>query len=229
MTSLAPGYRALILGASGGIGAALGRALRRDPGCGAVIGLSRRADGLDITREASIAAAVAGLPDDLRLILCATGALTIDGVGPERTLRAMTPEAMMRQFAVNALGPALAIKHLVPRLPRGERALIGVLSARVGSIGDNRLGGWIAYRTAKAALNQILRTVAVELARTHPRAVIAALHPGTVATGLSEPFAAGRDRLAPDDSARALLAVLDGLRPEESGGFFAPDGRRIEW
>lgn len=229
MRSLPEGYRALVLGASGGIGAAVVEALRRDPRCGEVVPLSRRADGLEITEEAAIRRVLAPLSGPFHLVFCATGALVIDGVGPEKALAQMGAEAMMRQFAVNALGPALILREVLPLLPRRERALLAVLSARIGSIGDNRLGGWIAYRTAKAALNQIVRTTAVELARRHPQGVLAALHPGTVATPLTEAHAAGRERLTPPDSAARMLAVLDALTPAESGGFFAYDGQPVAW
>lgn len=229
MESLGQGYRALVIGASGGIGGALAGALARDPRCGEVATLSRRRDGFDLIDEAGVAAAAERLGGEFHLILCATGALVIDGAGPEKALRQMTPETMMAQFAVNALGPALVLKHFAPRLTRRERAVMAVLSARVGSIGDNRLGGWISYRTAKAAVNQILRTAAVEVARSHPQAVLAALHPGTVATALSEPFAAGRDRRTPEESAAAMLSVLDALPAEATGGFLAHDGQPIPW
>ena len=231
MKSLPSGYRALVVGASGGIGAAAAELLRDEPGGGGVETLSRRDDGLDLTEEGTIAAAAERLRDGtpFDLVFDATGALTIDGIGPEKTIRVLDPQAMAKQFAVNAIGPALIFKHFLPLLRRDGRAVFATLSARVGSIGDNRLGGWISYRASKAALNQIVRTTAIEAARTHPQAVIAALHPGTVTTPLSEPYSAGRERLSPDHSARMLLDVLDGLQPAQSGRFFAYDGSAIEW
>ena len=231
MKSLPSGYRALVVGASGGIGAAAAELLRDEPGGGGVETLSRRDDGLDLTEEGTIAAAAERLRDGtpFDLVFDATGALTIDGIGPEKTIRVLDPQAMAKQFAVNAIGPALIFKHFLPLLRRDRRAVFATLSARVGSIGDNRLGGWISYRASKAALNQIVRTTAIEAARTHPQAVIAALHPGTVTTPLSEPYSAGRERLSPDHSARMLLDVLDGLQPAQSGRFFAYDGSAIEW
>lgn len=229
MNSLPSGYRALVIGASGGIGSAVANALQADPGCGGVVRFSRCDDGLDLTDEDSVAAASARLSGGFHLIFCATGGLTIDGAGPEKSLKQIAPEAMMKQFALNALGTALVLKHFVPHLVRRERALMGFLSARVGSIGDNRLGGWISYRASKAALNQIVRTASVEVARTHPQAVVVPLHPGTVATSLTQNYAAGHVRMPPDDSARALLGVLNRLRPEQTGRFFAYDGQPIEW
>ena len=232
MQALRDGYRAVVVGASGGIGSAVEALLRDDPRAGAVSGLGRRSDpGLDLTDEPSIAAAAQALSiaDGIDLVFDATGALSIDGVGPEKTLRALDPAAMARQFAVNAIGPALLIKHFLPLMPRDRRAVFVTLSARVGSIGDNSLGGWISYRASKAALNQIVRTAAIEAARTHPQAVIAALHPGTVATRLSAAFSRGHTVFEPEDAAERLLAVVEGLEPAASGGFFAYDGSVVPW
>jgi NAD(P)-dependent dehydrogenase (short-subunit alcohol dehydrogenase family) len=230
LPSLRAGYRAAVLGSSGGIGSAVAARLAGDPRCAAVVGLSR-ADGFELLDESSIArcAREVGAAGPLDLVFDATGALRIDGYGPEKSLRALDPAGMATQFAVNAIGPALILKHFAPLLPRERRSLFATLSARVGSIGDNRLGGWISYRAAKAALNQIVRTAAIEIGRTHPLAAVAALHPGTVATRLSEPFAADRVRLAPDAAAAALLAVLDGLPAGAGGSFRAHDGAAIEW
>lgn len=229
LPSLQTGYRALVFGATGGIGSAVLQALQADERCGEAIGLSRQ-DGFDLEDEASIATAAERLgSSDFDLLFDATGGLQLGGYGPEKALRAIEPAGMARQFAVNAIGPALILKHFASRLPRGRRSLFGTLSARVGSIGDNHLGGWISYRAAKAALNQIVRTAAIEVARQRPEAVLAALHPGTVATRLSEPFAAHHDRLSPEEAAAALLSVLDVLPAERSGCFVAYDGKPIEW
>lgn len=232
MTSLPQGYRALVIGASGGIGQGLVDMLLTDRNCGEVTTLSRSRDGFDITSEASIAAAASSLSadgDTFDLVLCATGALTINGKGPEKSLRALSPEAMAAQFALNAIGPALVLKHFAPLLPRQRRAVFGLLSARVGSIGDNRLGGWISYRAAKAALNQIVRTAAIEIARTAPQSVVVALHPGTVETPLTASYAKGHPTMPPEQSASALLGVLDGLQSQDTGSFFAYDGQPVEW
>ena len=229
MISLPEGYRAIVIGASGGIGSAVAEATGNDPRCGTLVSLSRRHDRLDITDENSVADAAAKLEGQFHLVFCATGGLTIEGVGPEKSLKQITPDAMMKQFALNALGTALVLKHFTPKLVRGERALMAFLSARVGSIGDNHLGGWVSYRASKAALNQIVRTASVEVKRTHPHAAIVAIHPGTVATTLTEGYAAGHARMAPSESATAMLSVLDQLHPEQSGHFFAYDGSAIEW
>ncbi len=218
--------RALVMGASGGIGAALVAALRDR---GEVVGLSRRSDGLDVTDEASVARVIAGVTGQFDLIVVATGALVIDGVGPEKSLKALTADALAAQFAVNAIGPALLMKHALRLLPRDRVARLAVLSARVGSIGDNALGGWYGYRAAKAALNQLVRTAAIEAARTHPQSVIVALHPGTVATGLAPEQRAGHPAVTPDEAARNILAVLERLGPAETGGFFDWQGKVVPW
>ena len=186
MMSLDVGYRALVIGASGGIGKALADQLAEDGNCEKIVRLSRRADGLDVTDEASVRRVAEGLGrQEFDLILCATGALTIGGVGPEKSIKQISAEAMMAQFALNAVGPALVLKYFAPLLARRRRAIMAFLSARVGSIGDNALGGWISYRASKAALNQIVHTAAIEIARTAPASTIVAIHPGTVKTELS--------------------------------------------
>jgi NAD(P)-dependent dehydrogenase (short-subunit alcohol dehydrogenase family) len=230
MSSLNIGYRALVLGASGGFGKALAAQLAEDAACEKLVRLSRRDDGFDVTEEGSVQRAAEALRgQDFDLILCATGALTIGGVGPEKSIRQISQDAMMAQFAVNAVGPALVLKHFAPLLARKRRSLFAFLSARVGSIEDNRLGGWISYRSSKAALNQIVRTAAIEVARTHPASTIVAMHPGTVMTGLFDPFPSGHLRTAPNEAAIKMLRTLDGLHPDDTGKFFAYDGTGIPW
>lgn len=233
MNSLPEGYRAVVVGAGGAIGGALVQALRADPRCAAAHGLSRRGEpALDLGNEASIAAAAADLrgAGPFHLLLCATGVLQVEGRLPEKRLAELDAATLSRALAVNAIGPALWIKHFHELLPLRERALLGVLSARVGSIGDNRLGGWYSYRASKAALNMLLRTAAVEVARKRPLAVLAALHPGTVRSPLSAPIIGSAPATRPFEAARHLLAVLDGLPAEgASGGFFAWDGAAIPW
>ncbi|WP_324809157.1 SDR family NAD(P)-dependent oxidoreductase [Sphingomonas sp. LY29] len=223
--------KSIVIGASGGIGAALASTLqsRGDD----VVALSRSSSpAVDYDQPDSVAAAAEALRAEAPFdsIIVATGVLHGDGVQPEKSLRAIEAEALDRYFRINATGPALVIRHFPGLLPRDRRAVFAVLSARVGSIGDNRLGGWIGYRASKAALNQIVRTAAIELARTHPQAILVGLHPGTVDTPLSAPFQRNLSEgqlLDPDDSAARLLAVLDALTPADSGGCFAPDGSRI--
>lgn len=219
--------RALVVGASGGIGAALVAALQ---GRGAeVVGLSRSGHGLDVTDEASVARVFEGLEPGFDLVVVATGALVIGGVGPEKSLRSVTAEGLAAQFAVNAVGPALVMKHALRLLPRDRVSRLAVLSARVGSIGDNALGGWYGYRAAKAALNQLVRTASIEARRTHPQSVFVALHPGTVETGLAPAQRAGHPAVSAEVAAGNLLAVLDRLGPEQSGGFYDWKGEVVPW
>jgi NAD(P)-dependent dehydrogenase (short-subunit alcohol dehydrogenase family) len=223
-------YRALVLGASGGVGRAIAATLSRDNRCEKTVLPSRSIDGLDLLDETSISDQARRLQDEtFNLIICATGALTIDGVGPEKSIRQISPEAMAKQFAINAIGPALVLKHFASLLPKSEKSVIALLSARVGSIGDNKLGGWISYRASKAALNQIVRTASIEIARSHPLSAVVVIHPGTVATGLSDPYAANRTRSEPNAAAKAILTTLDCLGSGQTGAFFAYDGSRIEW
>jgi NAD(P)-dependent dehydrogenase (short-subunit alcohol dehydrogenase family) len=219
--------RALVIGSSGGIGAALVAALR---GQGAeVSGLSRSGDAFDVTDEAAVQAGLAGLQGPFDTIIVATGALVIDGARPEKSLKSVDPAALSAQFALNAMGPMLVLKHALRLMPRDAPARFGVLSARVGSIGDNSLGGWYAYRAAKAALNQLIHTAAIEVARTHPQAVLALLHPGTVDTPFTASYQPAYEKLTPAQAAEALLRVLAGLRPAQSGGFFDYKGEAVPW
>lgn len=232
MQSLENGYRAIVLGASGGIGGALLSHFEADPRCAFALPLSRSVDGLDITNETTVREVAARLEaqrGSFDLIFNATGALTVDGAGPEKSIRAIDEVHMARQFAVNAIGPALLLKYFTPLLRRDRRSIFASLSARVGSIGDNRLGGWISYRASKAAQNQIIRTAAIEIARTNPQAIIVALHPGTVETELSQQFSKGKDLFTPQQSAARLMETINDLTPAQTGQFFAYDGSRIEW
>ncbi len=253
--SLAPGTRALIQGATRGIGLALTRLLLENDDVASVIATGRRpraSEGLhalhrqhgtrliitplDAADESSIASAAAALGDGarpLRLLINCAGVLH-EGprMKPEKRIADLDAASVLRAFTVNALGPALVIKHFLPAMDRRARTIIANISARVGSITDNRLGGWYAYRASKAAQNMFTRTLAIELARWNRLAVCVALHPGTVETALSEPFRqrVPRERLfTPARAAQQLLAVLEGLGPEDSGGFFAWDGQPIPW
>jgi len=221
--------RALVIGASGGIGSAMTMALGNVFGMQNVVTRSRWADGLDITDEGSVRTMVAGLEGPFDLIFIATGALELDGVGPEKTILAMTPETLRAQFEVNALGPALLIKHLHAFLPKDKRGILAVLTARVGSIGDNGLGGWISYRTAKAAAHQIIKTSALEIARKRDQSICVALHPGTVQTDLTQKYANGHPTVSPAQAAQNLLSVIDGLEPSDTGQFFDWAGKPVQW
>ncbi len=195
----------------------------------AVEGLSRREDGFDVTDEASVAAGLGRLSGTFDLVFVATGALAPPVAAPEKALSQLSAEALAQVFAVNAIGPALVLKHALPLLPKDRRSVFAALSARVGSIGDNRVGGWHSYRAAKAALNQILHGAAIEMARTHRRAICVALHPGTVATPFTAAYAGRHATVPADAAARRLLAVIEGLQPPQSGGFFDHSGAEIPW
>jgi NAD(P)-dependent dehydrogenase (short-subunit alcohol dehydrogenase family) len=187
---------------------------------------------MDIGDEDSIAAAAGAMSGcELDLVIIATGVLhRATAVRPEKSLRDIDPVAMTEVFRVNTIGPALLAKHLLPRFRRNGKTVFAALSARVGSIGDNRLGGWVSYRSSKSALNMVLKTLSIEHARRFPDAVVAALHPGTVDTALSAPFqrrVPERGLFTPARSVGHMLSVIDKLTVEDTGGFFAWDGTRI--
>lgn len=224
---------AVVFGAGGGIGAALVQAIRAADRFEHVIAFGRHTSpAIDLLDEASLEAAASFAADlgDLRLLIDATGFLHDEQHQPEKSLRQLDATALARSFALNAIGPALMMKHVLPRLPRSGKSVFATLSARVGSIGDNRIGGWYSYRASKAALNQLVRTSAVELARRSPDALCVALHPGTVATPLSAPFTrSGLEVHTPFEAAHNLLAVVDHLTADASGGFFDWRGQKVPW
>ncbi len=231
MKSLGASYRALVVGSSGAIGGAFVRALQHDPACQEVLCISRLTHpGFDLEDEDSMASIAAELAQGgpFHLIVDATGALTIDHLGPEKSLHALHAPSLLKSMAVNAVGPALLFKHLLPLMASKQRAIYAKLSARVGSITDNRKGGWYSYRAAKAALNMLLHTAAIEAVRKRPHLVVAALQPGTVASTLSQPFVAS-GALAPETSVTGMLKALDEL-PALSGAHFVDyQGQAIPW
>ncbi|HYF60191.1 MAG TPA: SDR family NAD(P)-dependent oxidoreductase [Burkholderiaceae bacterium] len=242
------GPTAIVVGASGGLGGALVDALLARGAFGTVLALARTPSApvpsgapaarvvrgtIDVEDEASVAAAAAlarTLPRP-RLVLVASGLLhAADGLRPEKSLAQLDPARLARLFAVNAIGPALVAKHFVPAMPRDGRVVFAALSARVGSLSDNRLGGWYGYRASKAALNMLLRCTAIEWTRTARDSVCVGLHPGTVDTALSAPFRGGvaDSRLfSPARSAAHLLDVIDRLGPADTGRVFAWDGTEV--
>lgn len=231
MHSLPEGYRALVIGATGAIGSALLQQLQSDPRCALAIGVSRQSTpGLDLLSEPSMAACAQALAAQgpFSLVLDATGALTLNGCGPEKRLDELDATHLLAALQLNAVGPGLLLKHFVPLLASGQRVIWGKLSARVGSIEDNRKGGWYGYRAAKAALNMLLQTVAIEIARRRPLAVVAALQPGTVQSALSQPFV-GDAAMHPDESARRLLSALDALSATGRAQFVDHQGQLIPW
>lgn len=234
LTTIPEGGSAIVAGASGGLGAALADALAASGTFAHVYRTARTGSlKMDVTQEESIAAVaehVRAQAVPLRLVFVATGFLHGPGAMPEKALRELDPQRLAQSFAVNAIGPALVLKHFLPLLARTGKTVAAVVSAKVGSIGDNHLGGWYGYRASKAALNQFLRTAAVELRRTRPEAVAVALHPGTMHTALSAPFSkAGLDARDPAAAAAQLMAVVDGLTPAQSGGFYDYRGEALPW
>lgn len=230
LTSLGSGYKALVIGASGTLGQAFCQLLRADPHCASVCELSRSSTpALDLEDPASIAAAAEALADEgpFQLILHTAGLLHRPGIAPEKSLNAIEADALQAVFQVNALGPALVLRHFLPLLDK--QGAMAMLSAKVGSIGDNRLGGWYAYRASKAALNMLIKTAAIELARSKPKARLLSLHPGTVISPLSQPFRGATAARPAELAAAQMLQVIDNLGPEHSGSFHAYDGQPLPW
>ena len=232
LQSLPQGYRALVIGATGAIGGAFLAHLQADPRCAQAVGLGRHTSpAIDLDDEATIAQAARQLAEQgpWHCIIHAAGVLHGAHGLPEKRLGQLNYAQMEATFRANSFGPALVLAHFAPLLPRKERGLLAVLSAKVGSIGDNRLGGWYSYRASKAALNMLLKTAAIEVARTHSQAVLAALHPGTVRSALAQPFGGAEIGRPAVEAAADLLRVLDGLPAQETGGFYSYRGERLPW
>jgi NAD(P)-dependent dehydrogenase (short-subunit alcohol dehydrogenase family) len=245
----------LVQGAGGGIGGAIARALlerrdaerlvatARDPQRRPeLMKIAETSPGrvlvlpLDVTEEASIRAAADSISDQcsrLHGVFNCSGVLHDHaGLQPEKKIEDLALEPLARSFAVNAIGPALVVRHLLPLLRHDERCVVANISARVGSIADNRLGGWYGYRSSKAALNMLTRTLAIELQRRAPNVICVALHPGTVDTALSKPFQRRVDPAVlapPDEAAERLLNVVDGLAGSDTGSFRSWDGSELPW
>ena len=230
-SSLNNGYRIAVIGASGGIGSSIAEKLTRDPRCENVHAFSRSGTtSTDILSEDSLAEAASSIPDTIDGLIIATGQLSFeDGTKPEKSISQIEHDKMLAMLNINAVGPALVLKHFMPKLNRKDRCLIAALSARVGSIGDNNLGGWVSYRASKAALNQIVRTSALELKRKNAQSICVALHPGTVPTKLSSDLASGKFTHSPAECAVNLMGVLDDLSPDQTGQFFDYSGAPIPW
>lgn len=228
--SLGNGYKALVIGASGTIGQAFCQLLHAAPNCAGVRELSRSSSpALDLETPTSIAEAAVALAGEApyQLILHTTGLLHRDGIAPEKSLAAIEADALQAVFQVNALGPALVLRHFLPLLD--NQGAMAMLSANVGCIGDNRLGGWYAYRASKAALNMLIKTAAIELARSKPKARLLSLHPGTVISPLSQPFRGASAARPAELAAAEMLRVIYALGPEHSGSFHAYDGQPLPW
>lgn len=229
-------YKALVLGASGAIGSGFVQAFQADPRCVHVQAVSRSdasgfGSGFDLLDPKSIEqrALMCKALGPYQVIVDATGALTIEGIGPEKSLAQLDSSALMRNFEINAVGPVLALRHFAPLLASGP-CIYAKLSARVGSISDNQKGGWYGYRASKAALNMLLQTAAIELQRKNPQLRVVALQPGTVKSALSKPFAGNVSHLLePHDSVAGMLAALKGLSPKSGAHFVDYRGEGIAW
>lgn len=240
LSSFPDGFDAVVIGAAGGIGSAFVELLCANEKVRRIFALSRNGDGvahekithgtIDLENESSIEEAASNVSGTVRLVIIATGFLHDGDIQPEKSLNHLDIAQMQKNFAVNCFGPALVFKHFLPKIPRTGKTVIGALSARVGSISDNRLGGWYSYRASKAALNMMIKTTSIEAARKWKQAAIIGLHPGTVETGLSEPFKANvpaEKLFRPEQSARYLLDVVEQVKADDSGAIFDWQGKRI--
>ncbi len=234
--------RVAVFGSTGGIGRAITEELASRPGVSGIQAFSRvpgtfdservHTAAVDVHSEASLAAAAESIDQPLDLVVVAIGTLHSGAYTPERRLSELDPDAMLEVYRTNTVAPALIAKHFLPLLDRKRRTVFAALSARVGSISDNRLGGWTSYRASKAALNMVIKTLSIEHARRRRNSIIAGLHPGTVDTDLSKPFSANvpdGKLFTPSRSANYLIDVIDRLEPEDTGGVFAWDGQRIDY
>ncbi|MHB8950733.1 MAG: SDR family NAD(P)-dependent oxidoreductase [Rhodoferax sp.] len=231
MNTFPDGFRALVIGASGSIGQAFVQMLQVNPRCGEVVGLHRKSEPrVDFDDEASIASAAEALRGGgkFHLIINAAGLLHTGDFMPEKKLGDLNYAQLEATFRVNTFGPALVLRHFAPLLDT-QRSVLAVISAKVGSIEDNRLGGWYSYRASKAALNMLLKTAAIEVRRSNPQAVLVSLHPGTVSTDLSKPFKGEQIGRAASDAADDMLGLLNRLSPADSGSFFTYSGERLPW
>lgn len=226
------GFRALVIGAGGAIGQAFVHYLDKHTACGELVSVSRSSGlSVDLEDPASIERLGSALKDTgpFHCIIDATGALTIDGVGPEKSLARIDSDGLFRSFSVNAIGPALLLRQLAPLLAHDD-AIYAKVSARVGSISDNRKGGWYGYRASKAALNMFLQTAAIEMQRKNPKLRVVALQPGTVRSRLSEPFQSGVPTLLePSESVAGMMASMMALAPRSGACFIDYQGQEIPW
>ena len=225
-------YKALVIGATGAIGQAFLEAFQADPDCTHVEAISRNADtGFDLLIPDSLhaQASLSNQSGPYEIIIDATGALNIDGVGPEKSLNSLQADLLMQSMRINAIGPAMVLRHFAPLLAKGA-SVYAKLSARVGSIEDNKKGGWYGYRASKAALNMLLQTAAIELQRKNPNMRVVALQPGTVRSKLSSPHVNAQSQLLePQESVLGMLSTLRAL-PAKSGAYFVDyKGAEIPW
>jgi len=240
--SLGQNIRVVVVGASGGIGAALVDRLVSSSQVARVHSLSRQGKShpspkvsnltFDFTNESSIEAAAQALAEvgPLDVVIVATGLLQGNGIAPEKNLRALSIKGFEQSFLINTIGPAMTARYFLPLMRRDGKAVFAALSARVGSISDNRMGGWYAYRSSKAALNMVIKTLSIEMGRRFKELVIIGLHPGTVDTSLSKPFQGNVPEgklFTPEFSAEKLLDVIDQVTPSDSGNLLDWQGQTV--
>ena len=219
--------RALIFGASGGIGLAFSKFLENKLGIENVIKLSRSFDEFEISDEEKILKFSESIEGSFNLIINAIGVLQTTEIGPEKTINAIKQKSMIDTMTINAIGPALLLKNFSKKLDKTKFSVFVNLSARVGSITDNRLGGWISYRSSKAALNQIIKTSSIEINRKNKNAICIGLHPGTVKTRFTEKFQNTTETISPEESVEMMMKVIESLSVDDNGYCFAYDGKVI--
>ena len=219
--------RALVFGASGGIGQAFSRFLENKLGLENVVKISRSFDGFEISDEEKIFKLSESIEGSFNLIINATGVLQTTEEGPEKTINVVKQKSMIDMMTINAIGPALLLKNFSKKLDKTKFSVFVNLSARVGSITDNRLGGWISYRSSKAALNQIIKTSSIEINRRNKNAICVGLHPGTVKTRFTEKFQNTTETISPDESVKMMMNVVENLSVDDNGYCFAYDGKVI--
>ena len=219
--------RALVFGASGGIGQAFSRFLEDKLGSENVVNVSRSFDGFEISDEEKILKFSESIEGSFNLIINATGVLQTTDEGPEKTINVVKQKSMIDMMTINAIGPALLLKNFSKKLDKTKFSVFVNLSARVGSITDNRLGGWISYRSSKAALNQIIKTSSIEINRRNKNAICVGLHPGTVKTSFTEKFQNTTETISPDESVKMMMNVVENLSVDDNGYCFAYDGKVI--
>ena len=219
--------RALVFGASGGIGQGFSRFLEDKLGSENVVKVSRSFDGFDISDEEKILKFSESIEGSFNLIINAIGVLQTTEEGPEKTINVVKQKSMIDMMTINAIGPALLLKNFSKKLDKTKFSVFVNLSARVGSITDNRLGGWISYRSSKAALNQIIKTSSIEINRRNKNAICVGLHPGTVKTRFTEKFQNTTETISPEESVEMMMKVVENLSVNDNGYCFAYDGKVI--
>lgn len=231
MKILSKPFRALVIGSSGTIGSGFVDLLQNNPSCIGVAGIHRNSiPPINYLDPDTIQASAIALSQDgpYQLIINAIGVLHTSQWMPEKRLEDLNPDQLTELMQINAIGPALTIRHFLPLLdPAGS--LMVTLSAKVGSIEDNRLGGWYSYRSSKAALNMLIKTASIELARTKPNIALIAMHPGTVNSRLSQPFRGQQIGRPAHDACTDMLNVMSNIESKDTGNFYSYSGEKLPW